>query len=67
MLNNRYSNSNFGSSEGAKIQNFVRAVSLDPMTDSTSLHIIIQASHKSFEKRDVKKGGSDIKWDQLWH
>ena len=43
MLNNRYSNSNFEPSEGAKIQNFVRAVSLDP----TGLQIIIQASHNS--------------------
>ena len=43
MVKNRYWNSNFGPFEGAKIQNFPRTVSLDPMGDSTSLKVIILA------------------------
>ena len=39
MLKNR----NFGPSEGAKIQTFLRTVSLDAMGDSTSLQVINQA------------------------
>ena len=42
MVKNRYWNSNFGHCEGVKIKNFPRAVSLDPMGDS-SLKVIIQA------------------------
>ena len=43
MDKNWYGNSNFGPSEGAKIQNFLRTVSLDPTGDSTRLRVIIQA------------------------
>ena len=42
MDKNWYWNSNFGSSEGAKIQNCPTKVSLDLMGDSASLKVIIQ-------------------------
>ena len=43
MVKNSFWNSNFEPSEGAKIQNFPRAVPLDPTGDSASLKVIIQA------------------------
>ena len=43
MVKNWYWNSNFGPSEGAKIEHFSRTVYLDPMGDSTSLKVFIQA------------------------
>ena len=43
MDKNWYWNSNFGPSEGAKIENFPRTVPLDLIVDLTSLKVIIQA------------------------
>ena len=66
MLKNRYWNSNSGPSEGAKIQHFQRMVSLDPMGDSTkfaghSPSENLLKDEQNFKRRDVEKGGPNIK------
>ena len=64
MVKNRYLNSNFGPFEGAKIRHFLRTISLDPMRDSTSLKVIIQARTYS-RMRKILKGGMSKREDQI--
>ena len=64
MVKNRYLNSNFGPSEGTKIQHFLRTVSLDLRGDSTSLKVIIQA--RIFQRMSkILKGGMSKGEDQI--
>ena len=66
MVKNRYQNRNFGPSEGAKIQNFQRTVSLDPngrlhkFKGHNSSNNLLK-DEQNLKKRNVKKGGSNIK------
>ena len=72
MVKNRYQNRNFGPSEGAKIQNFQRTVSLDPngrlhkFKGHNSSNNLLK-DEQNLKKRNVKKEDQILSSDQLWY